>query len=612
MIRTHFFIPVVLAIVAVLALAGEAGAATLEKCAVGPWRAIQSAHFTLITPASEAEGRARAEELERLAETLDRVGWSRRCARPVEAIVFALDDGDCYKLLGPHYQGRPISSAGVFFAGPLGSMMILRLNKEDGDLRVIKHEYVHTMAERRDVALPLAFNEGVADFFSTFQVSSSGVSYGHAIPGYQWILGNKEPMTTDQLLSIGFGSEYYQGENRDLFYAQSWALAHYLLRTYSSETFLRMWDRLADGASIQDAFRATYPQEEWTTLAVRAARFVKNLEDHVVLPSAQLEESVPLTVRPLEPKEVESWLGDLLAQAGRTGKTEGEALYQAALARDPRFAPALAGLGVIAHVRGFPKESAALFARALASSGVTARTARLSAEFAVRTLASDSTSREADGSLVPERWAPVQRALAQALALDPGDDRALELAGKLMGGDSAFAATIVPSLERGHEAEPGQGGIAAALAIALAEAGEPDRAATVLAATPQRCLSPRSADALGAIEGARRRQAQEQLRAGRIEEGVKQLEALRAITTDEAQRAAIDSALRRLAQGSSGNEAVDTYNAGIAAANAGRFAEAIERFEEARRIADDPDLILEAGKRIDELRALQKKQAKRR
>src|SRR5688500_312020 len=260
MIRTLLFIRIVLAIVAVFALADGTAAATLEKCARGPWRAIQSAHFTLITPAPEAEGRALAEELERLAETLDQVGWSRRCARPVEAIVFALDDGDCYTLLGPHFQGKPVSSAGVFFAGPLGSMMILPATRKYSDLRVIKHEYVHTMAERRDVALPLAFNEGVADFFSTFQVSSSGVSYGHAIPGYQWILGNKEPMTTDQLLSIGFGSEYYQGGNRDLFYAQSWALAHYLLRTYSSESFLRLWDRLAAGASLQRDFRQTTPQ----------------------------------------------------------------------------------------------------------------------------------------------------------------------------------------------------------------------------------------------------------------------------------------------------------------------------------------------------------------
>ena len=598
---------------ALVVAAGPADAATLQECAAGrTWRAIESEHFTLLTAAPEAEGRALAGELERLAEVLDRVGWSRRCARPVGATVFALDDGDCYTLFGPRFENRPIRSAGHFLPGMLGSMMVLRSTRKDEDLRIIRHEYVHTMAERRDVALPLALNEGVADFFSTFRTSPSGVSYGHAIPAYQWILGHTEAMPTEVLLSTGYGSEYYRGQRRDLFYAQSWALAHYLLRAYGSESFLRMWDRLGAGASVEDAFRATWPQEDYATVAVRAARHGQAIEDHVVLPHEELADSVALVVRTRAPKEIESWLGDRLVQQRRGGPAEAEALYQAALARDPAHAPALAGLAMVAAIRRYPRESAALFVRALASPGATARTARHAAEFGLRALAEDSTSRGPDARPVPARWEPVRRAVARGLALDPTDDRVLEFAGHLARGDSGFAASIVPALEQGHAAAPDQGGIAAALAIALAESGQGSRAGAILAAMPARCRSPRADEALVAIEDDRMRQAHADLLAGRIEEGRRKLVALRADTGDELRRLLIDSTLQGLAEHGRVSDAVQTYNRGVAAVRAGRMDEAIERFEETRRMADDPNLILQAGKRIEEIRAFQARQRRAR
>ncbi len=98
-----------------------------------------------------------------------------------------------------------------------------------------------------------------------------------------------------------------------------------------------------------------------------------------------------------------------------------------------------------------------------------------------------------------------------------------------------------------------------------------------------------------------------ELSAGRTEEGKKRLIALRARTADDSVRSMIDQTLRSLEGQAQGNSAVDVYNAGIEAANAGNLQQAIERFEESRRLADDPQLILEAGKRIEEIRAFQRK-----
>src|SRR5688572_30896296 len=102
-------------------------APAVDECASGhAWLRIRSPHFTLLTQGDEAEGRALARELEWLAWSLDQLGWSRMCARPVEATVFAMSDRRCYERFGPRFEGKPVESAGAYLSGPLGSMMILR------------------------------------------------------------------------------------------------------------------------------------------------------------------------------------------------------------------------------------------------------------------------------------------------------------------------------------------------------------------------------------------------------------------------------------------------------------------------------------------------------
>ena len=602
---------VLLLVVVLLAPApAPARAAGLADCAGARWLRVESAHFTLYSSGEEADARELVRELEALAWTLDQVGWSRHCARPIDATIFAFADGACYEQFGPQFQGRPVKTAGFAQAGPLGSMMVLKGSRKAEELRVIRHEYVHAMAMRRAAAIPLSLNEGIADFFSTFDVEAAGLAYGHAIPAYQWVLDHKTALTTDVLLGVGHGDAMYRDQDRDLFYAQSWAVAHYLLRHYASENFLKMWDRTARGEPFRSAFRAAYPQEDWTTLAERAARYVHKIEDHIVVPAAGAMDSVGIAVTAVPRLEIEAALGDLLVQQGRVRKVEAEALYQAALATNPNYGPALGGLAMIAQLRGYPRESAALFTRALAGQDADARTMRRAAQFAVRALEADSTSRTADGSLVAERWEPARVAVRQSLALDPGNESALDLASHLARGDSAFAASLVPALEKGHAASPGHGGLAAALALALYESGAVERGDKVRAGVPARCQAERFVDSGEARERARMRNALALLRAGKVDEGRKALAEVRNATTDEGLRASIDQALAGLARAGRGNVAVDAYNAGVDAANAGKLEQALQHFEEARRLADDPELILQAGKSIERIRAALGKRAR--
>jgi hypothetical protein len=80
--------------------------------------------------------------------------------------------------------------------------------------------------------VPRWLDEGLADFYSTIQFDSvdGSVRIGDTIRGHQARLRGGLIIPLDRLLSAGGDSHIFGGDMRDqlLFYAQSWALVHYL------------------------------------------------------------------------------------------------------------------------------------------------------------------------------------------------------------------------------------------------------------------------------------------------------------------------------------------------------------------------------------------------
>ena len=106
----------------------------------------------------------------------------------------------------------------------------------DGDrehsLRTIFHEYVHVVIDNLSQAMPVWLNEGLAEYYSTFQVDEGGrrAVVGRLIPSHLQLLNERRHLSIAELLAVETSSaSYNEGERQTLFYAQSWALVHMLV-----------------------------------------------------------------------------------------------------------------------------------------------------------------------------------------------------------------------------------------------------------------------------------------------------------------------------------------------------------------------------------------------
>src|SRR5262249_32431653 len=96
---------------------------------------------------------------------------------PITVIVFKNDSA--YRPFKPLYQWKPADLAGHFhLSGDLAYIALAAGRNEANPYAVILHEYVHAMtsdgARPLPAPLPTWLSEGLAEYFSTFEVTGGG------------------------------------------------------------------------------------------------------------------------------------------------------------------------------------------------------------------------------------------------------------------------------------------------------------------------------------------------------------------------------------------------------------------------------------------------------
>jgi tetratricopeptide (TPR) repeat protein len=122
-----------------------------------------------------------------------------------------------------------VAVAGYFVPGPMNYIAILADRDYDYS-DVIFHEYVHVAAERALGDMPLWLGEGLAEFYSSFQPVDGGrkARIGTAYQGHLSRL-QREFMPLATLAAVDHQSPYYNERDKSsIFYAESWALLHFL------------------------------------------------------------------------------------------------------------------------------------------------------------------------------------------------------------------------------------------------------------------------------------------------------------------------------------------------------------------------------------------------
>jgi len=197
------------------------------------WVEVRSPHFTVTTNAGGKEAKHIADQFEQIRQMFHTAFPTLRVDPPQPIIIVAAKNENTMRLYLPEeweVKGH-IHHAGLYQAGQDKDYVVLRLNTEGSNpFHTLYHEYTHALVRLNFNRLPLWLNEGMADFFGNSTLGDKEIRTGTIDPSHLYILGEHKLIPIQMLLEVDDNSPYYNESNRaSVFYAESWAVVHYLM-----------------------------------------------------------------------------------------------------------------------------------------------------------------------------------------------------------------------------------------------------------------------------------------------------------------------------------------------------------------------------------------------
>jgi hypothetical protein len=240
-------------------LLSQSSAAAREK-----WIHARTEHFEMFSSASERESRELLSKLEQFRATVLTLFPLRLDREPRATVVLFATDRE-FKPYRPLYHGKSQDASGYFVGSADEAVIALAA---DGDFEatceIIFHEYVHLLLRARGENQPPWLNEGLAELFSTFTIAKASFEMGREKPEHVTLLRQSRLMPLGRLFAVTQQSpEYNEGTRRDIFYAESWALLHFLFFGRDRMTYLPKLNRFVDleaapGAVPERCFREAF------------------------------------------------------------------------------------------------------------------------------------------------------------------------------------------------------------------------------------------------------------------------------------------------------------------------------------------------------------------
>lgn len=563
------------------------------------WLRLETPDFTLFSNAGETPTRRLAADLQRLRAALARLDPELKLSAPSPTFLFLFRDG---RSLSPYrlvYQGRPVDVGGYFLARPEVNYAAVNADPRGDARAVVYHEYLHSVLRNNYPGLPLWLHEGLAELYSTFEADGAGARIGLPVGEHLRWLQRNPPIPLAELFAVDAKSkDYNEGMRRGVFYAQSWALAHYLLVGSDARRgpVLRYLRTLARGEPSGDAFQAAFGGSGGVggsggdlerELRAYIHRRVFRHDQAPVDAAAQAD----VRVSPLPRADLLASLGALLSFLDRSRWPEAEEHLEAALAAQPDHAPALAGLGVLAELDGRRDEAGAWLERA-------ARAAP--DDFLIQYRY--GTNRLA---LAPEAAALQQarEALSRAVALRPGYADAWVRLGYALSFQVPLPPEALQAFETAHRLLPSSPEVAYNLMLARLRSGRPREAEALIdrvilaeggAAEAERARAVWVEEARG--------EAERRIEEGDLDGALPLLEELAAKAPAGEARSGLERRLAEVREAAAYNRFGERYQEAVRLADEGRLEEAVRILEDLAAHAPTPGQAAEARRMLERLR----------
>lgn len=314
------------------------------------WINLSSKNFNIISNADDSGTRKLALKLEQFHFAFSRI-FKLPLERPIKTTVIVFKNESSFNPYKPLYNGRPGNVAGYFQGGEDENLIVIDISaNQERPMSVIYHEYTHLLASSTPHDWPLWLKEGLAELYSSFDIYNGLVLLGLPIPRHVALLRQKNLISLKDLLSVGHTSPLYNERDRQgIFYAESWALCHYMMigDNNARETQMVEYTTLINQGVDNDqafaqAFKLSMPEVEKRLKSyIGGNSYTTNTYK---LPSIEGEKDI--TANPISDAEVQYYLGDLLARTNRID--EAEVLLKRAISMDPQLAGPYEGLGFVA------------------------------------------------------------------------------------------------------------------------------------------------------------------------------------------------------------------------------------------------------------------------
>jgi len=317
------------------------------------WTEVRSDHFTIITDAGEKQGRHIVDQFERMRWMFSVLFPKTNVDPALPIVVVAAKNSKSFQALEPaEYLAKgQLSLAGLFLNSPDKYYILLRLDGEqEHPFATIYHEYTHLQFSGTSEWMPLWLFEGLAEFVQNTDIHDKDVQLGQASVNDILFLRQNRLIPLATLFKVDHTSPYYHEDQKgNIFYAQSWALTHYLEvndrqhNVHQMDTYLALVSQHVDPViAAQKAFGDLKQLENALDAYIRNGSYMQFTLSSAAAP---LNEAA-YKVRALTPSESDAARANVLAYVGR--KQDAQALIDSALKADPNNALAYETMGYLA------------------------------------------------------------------------------------------------------------------------------------------------------------------------------------------------------------------------------------------------------------------------
>ena len=211
------------------------GLCCVAHAASDQWVQVSSSHFTVLTNSNEKQGRHLVDQFERMRWVFQTLFPKINTDPPEPIFVYAVKNAKAFQAVEPQaYLAKgQLNLAGYFLTTQDQNFILLRLDADqEHPFATVYHEYTHLQFRSAGEWMPLWLNEGMAEFFQNTEIRDKDVLLGEPSVDDILYLRQQRLIPLPVLFKIDASSPYYHEEQKGtVFYAEAWALTHFLLNT---------------------------------------------------------------------------------------------------------------------------------------------------------------------------------------------------------------------------------------------------------------------------------------------------------------------------------------------------------------------------------------------